>query len=128
MNSTSYSCQCPQPYSGSNCNITNSICNYVSCGQGVCVQGSSYPNYSCKCNAGYSGSACNIKDQVCLTSPCSNGATCTDLGGLNYTCKCPVEYDGINCQNRKQSTYKRDYFTEIYIFFHCDCLNSHATI
>ena len=62
---------------------------------------------------GYSGSACNIKDQGCSTSPCLNGATCTDLGGLNYTCKCPVEYDGINCQNRKQSTYKGDYFTEI---------------
>ncbi len=62
-NSSSFTCVCPQPYSGPTCNITLSICNFVNCGQGSCVAGAVYPNYNCNCNSGYSGPQCNINTQ-----------------------------------------------------------------
>ena len=61
-NPISYSCTCPQPYAGQNCNTTLSICNFVNCGQGTCVASANNQNYTCNCNSDYSGASCNIKN------------------------------------------------------------------
>ena len=36
----------------------------------------------------------------CASTPCRNGATCTQTGWTadNYTCECPPDYSGRNCE------------------------------
>ena len=92
-----FSCQCPQGYSGTFCEINTDECASSPCqNKGVCTSG--VDTYSCKCQAGYSGVNCQINIDDCTAKPCQNGGTCVD-DVQSYSCSCLVGYTGVNCEH-----------------------------
>ena len=104
----SYRCDCPQFYSGINCNLTHNVsCGFTPdlCHPSATCRNLSTPaerKYSqtgkdyfrCDCAAGYSGYLCTTVNN-CSPDPCVNG-TCTSQNG-NYTCNCYSGFSGRNC-------------------------------
>ena len=109
VNSSSYSCQCFQPFTGTNCETKLSLCNFINCGQGSCVirNSSLFDDVYCNCLPGFTGQYCNLKieNQGCLSSPCKNGATCINLDNGTYKCNCTPEYIDTNCGTRKLNNF-----------------------
>jgi hypothetical protein len=78
-------CNCPEGYSGLQCE-TFDICTNITClNGGVCVTG------LCNCPEGYSGLQCE-NFNPCANITCLNGGTCA-----NGICNCPEGYTGSNC-------------------------------
>jgi len=79
-------CNCPDGFSGDNCEIQD-LCFGITCQNGgTCEDG------TCDCPDGFSGVNCEIQD-LCANITCQNGGTCLD--GI---CNCPEGYTGINCE------------------------------
>ncbi|XP_032240806.2 uncharacterized protein LOC116619775 [Nematostella vectensis] len=89
-----YTCECVQPYMGSNCEVYNFCHNDPCVNGGTCTNLAS--NYSCACVTHYYGPNCELSP--CTTFPCLNGGTCI-VGGSGYSCICARYTGGDNCQN-----------------------------
>ena len=76
---TTYTCQCRQGYSGSECQLCN--LNKLK---------SNFFKFYFKTNVSF-------KVDPCFNNPCQNGATCQSSGN-GYYCFCPNFYSGVNCE------------------------------
>lgn len=122
----SYLCECPEGFSGSNCEVSSSIsgfCQSFPCQNGGTCQ-DTVDGYTCNCPpgmtvldllstvvkcffapifdseilySGYTGKNCSSPISRCIHNPCHNGATCHERGG-RYVCACVPGYGGNNCQ------------------------------
>ncbi len=103
----SYTCSCPQGYSGTDCNQDIDECLegkwdaccfpqfefYKQCifsgspceHGGVCVN--TPGSYRCDCPTGFSGRRCEMNINECESNPCQNEGTCIDERG-SFRCIC----------------------------------------
>ena len=81
---SSFECQCPEGFSGTECEDINECFQNIACGdpafQGVCVDGHGTCDFSCLCLGGHSSSSgdgkkCDVDPVDCSTNPCQNGGT-----------------------------------------------------
>jgi len=89
---TGYVCECPDGFSGTQCEVW--ACNPNPCQNGgTCAADGT--GYVCECPDGFSGTQCEI--DACEPNPCLNGGTC--VGAVDgYTCDCPPGYTDEHCE------------------------------
>lgn len=92
----SYLCQCPDGFTGMNCDHAGDECSAYPCQNGgTCQEG--LDGYACSCPPGYAGRNCSSPISRCEHNPCHNGATCHERNS-RYVCACAPGYGGRNCQ------------------------------
>ena len=79
-------CNCPNGYTGDNCEIQNLCYNKVCSGYGTCDGG------VCTCDGGWLGDNCEIQD-LCYNKDCSGYGTCEQ-----GVCQCDAGWVGDNCE------------------------------
>ena len=90
---SSYLCECPSGFTGTNCEIEIDECESSPCVNGDCQDG---PNrYECLCYPGWTGTTCEVDIDECESSPCVNGL-CEDKVN-SYRCHCLPGFTGPNC-------------------------------
>ncbi|MGH0166106.1 UNVERIFIED_CONTAM: hypothetical protein FKN15_050012 [Acipenser sinensis] len=67
-----YRCDCPEPYTGQNCQKVTNFCKNAKCGMGECVITSTAPYYECKCRHPYQQPNCRKGKDDCYEG---NGET-----------------------------------------------------
>ncbi|XP_068222449.1 protein crumbs isoform X2 [Palaemon carinicauda] len=91
----SYSCTCPQGYSGDSCEVNNDDCSPNPCQNGgTCLDG--IDTYACMCPPGFVGEHCEENLDECASNVCVNFAQCIDQTG-DYECVCLDGWTGKNC-------------------------------
>jgi hypothetical protein len=99
----SYICDCPDGFSGQDCE-ENDWCFSMPCENNAVCTSDSGSGYGCDCAAGFSGQNCALDYDECASAPCLNGATCADstsdvaIGYSVYVCSCSSGFAGANCQ------------------------------
>ncbi|XP_053565879.1 sushi, nidogen and EGF-like domain-containing protein 1 [Bombina bombina] len=89
-------CDCPQGYSGQNCELEMDECLSEPCKNGGSCQ--DLPGaFLCICPEGFTGVQCETELDGCDSSPCQNGGICENLAG-SYLCVCPRGFYGYHCQ------------------------------
>ncbi|KAL6488015.1 hypothetical protein MHYP_G00046410 [Metynnis hypsauchen] len=107
-----YHCDCPEGYSGKNCEIAEHACMSNPCANGgTCHEVAS--RFECHCPPGWTGPTCAKDKDECMSSPCAHGGTCIDLDN-GFDCVCPPQWTGKTCQIDVNECVKRP------------CLNSYA--
>lgn len=92
----SYLCQCPEGFTGMNCDRVSDECSLFPCQNGgTCQEGAN--GYTCTCPPSYTGRNCSSPISRCQHNPCHNGATCHERNN-RYVCACVPGYGGRNCQ------------------------------
>ena len=87
---------CPQGFSGVDCDTNTDDCAQNLCQNGSCVDG--LDSYFCDCTSGYEGDFCEENTDNCSPNPCENNGTCED--GLDaYRCHCPSGFGGLHCES-----------------------------
>lgn len=95
-----YVCQCPQGYTGVNCETDLNECqmstvplcfNNATC---INVQG----DFVCQCLNGFTGRFCELTIDNCFSHMCQHGALCINQVGLSYKCLCTSGYTGQYCE------------------------------
>ncbi|XP_053553240.1 protein jagged-2 isoform X1 [Bombina bombina] len=91
-----YYCDCPDGYSGKNCEIAEHACASNPCANdGTCHEVSS--GFQCHCPPGWTGPTCAVDIDECASNPCARGGICKDL--INgFECLCPPQWVGTTCQ------------------------------
>uniref|UniRef100_A0A8C9EYG0 Crumbs cell polarity complex component 1 n=1 Tax=Pavo cristatus TaxID=9049 RepID=A0A8C9EYG0_PAVCR len=90
-----FTCECPDGYSGTTCEIAISMCDTNPCEHGgTCLDGLARP--TCLCHTGFTGTHCEMDVDECSSEPCHNGAVCRD-GIDEYSCYCVPGYQGKHC-------------------------------
>ncbi|RWS17791.1 neurogenic locus protein delta-like protein [Dinothrombium tinctorium] len=92
-----YSCQCPEGFTGKDCETPLTNCAQQPCVNGGICKTLSPNNYTCECPLGYVGKNCETLASSCTENPCSHGGTCVD-GPSGYLCICPPGYEGKECE------------------------------
>uniref|UniRef100_A0A7I4KPC8 Delta-like protein n=1 Tax=Brugia malayi TaxID=6279 RepID=A0A7I4KPC8_BRUMA len=78
-----YTCECPDGYTGTDCEIRVQNCSLQPCLNGA----------TC---SGFTGRYCQVAATSCSDSPCQNGATCAEIGGV-FLCTCLQGWTGTTC-------------------------------
>uniref|UniRef100_A0A7S1NT43 EGF-like domain-containing protein n=1 Tax=Eutreptiella gymnastica TaxID=73025 RepID=A0A7S1NT43_9EUGL len=89
-------CQCPNGFSGTFCEIDSTPCDPNPCVHGTCAEVSG--SYSCTCDAGWEGDKCDVNINDCTPNICGTNGKCVDLVN-NFTCVCATGYEGRFCEN-----------------------------
>jgi len=90
-----FTCECPDGYNGTTCEIAISMCDTNPCEHGgTCLDGLARP--TCLCRTGFTGTRCEMDVDECSSEPCHNGAVCRD-GIDEYSCYCVPGYQGKHC-------------------------------
>ncbi|KAK7903933.1 hypothetical protein WMY93_016540 [Mugilogobius chulae] len=91
-----YQCDCPDGYSGKNCEIAEHACVSNPCANGgTCHEVPS--GFECHCPPGWSGPTCAKDTDECESAPCAHGGTCIDLHN-SFECLCSDQWSGKTCQ------------------------------
>lgn len=96
--SDSYTCECLEGFSGSDCEITNVPSEPNPCLNGGVNTGEG-DTVMCDCPEGYSGENCEIV-LPCEPNPCRNGGECKSVGDANeqqFECDCANGFSGPTC-------------------------------
>lgn len=92
----SFLCQCPEGFTGTQCDDNIDECAAYPCQNGgTCQDGVN--DYTCTCPPGYTDKNCSLPVNKCAHNPCHNGATCHERDN-RYVCACIPGYGGRNCQ------------------------------
>ncbi|XP_072013269.1 uncharacterized protein [Amphiura filiformis] len=100
---STYTCLCPDCYSGDICQDGADACTNHGCSNGAVCE--SFPNscteYTCQCTDCFSGRFCTERADPCENHQCQNGAQCVSDPSdcTEYQCICPSCYSGQFCQN-----------------------------
>uniref|UniRef100_A0A8D2JJ96 FAT atypical cadherin 2 n=1 Tax=Varanus komodoensis TaxID=61221 RepID=A0A8D2JJ96_VARKO len=94
-----YSCICPVQYSGSHCEVTESVCEGKPCLHGGTCAVSEKGGYICHCPEWYWGQRCEKAAEKCLENPCLNAGRCVNAEGSTY-CICTDDFQGAFCAQK----------------------------
>ncbi|XP_045709721.1 hyaluronan-binding protein 2 [Phyllostomus hastatus] len=105
----SFTCSCPAPFSGRNCQNVKNRCRENTCGHGECLVIQSPPYYRCACKHPYRGPDCSTAVPACRPNPCQNGGTCSrHRQRSRFTCTCPDQFKGKFCEIGSDDCYVED--------------------
>lgn len=91
-----YRCECPEGYTGTQCEIFIGKCASAPCQNGgTCFPGRKN-GFNCTCPEGVKGQTCEQDSRPCASNPCSFNAQCTNIGS-DFTCRCPEGLSGKTC-------------------------------
>ncbi|KAM3716972.1 Delta-like protein [Dirofilaria immitis] len=91
-----YTCECPDEYTGTNCETRVQNCSIQPCSNGATCADIPGNNYTCICPKGYTGRYCQVAASSCSDSPCQNGANCMEIRGA-FFCSCSSGWTGTTC-------------------------------
>ncbi|CAD5229179.1 unnamed protein product [Bursaphelenchus okinawaensis] len=96
----SYSCICPQRYTGAKCEIDLNACASSPCPKGIKCH-NLYNDFHCSCPPGFTGKTCQMHGDwdPCVTKPCGPFGTC-NREKSTFTCSCSDGYGGSFCSER----------------------------
>ncbi|CAF0875504.1 unnamed protein product [Adineta steineri] len=87
-------------YIGSNCNISNNICDIANPCQnnGTCIN-NTFDSYICLCPSGFNGTYCELDQRPCILHTCLYDGQCNETSNNTFKCTCANGWDGINCES-----------------------------
>lgn len=91
-----YTCDCPDGYTGTNCEIRVQNCSLQPCLNGASCTDIPEGDFNCICPDGFNGRYCQVASNSCSDSPCQNGATCIQSHGA-FSCSCLPGWTGNTC-------------------------------
>ncbi|XP_038068280.1 mucin-3A-like isoform X2 [Patiria miniata] len=98
---TTYTCICPDCFTGETCEAAVDACAANACQNGAACAALSgtCTQYECQCPACYIGQYCQTYVDSCENHQCANGAQCTASPDscIEYTCQCPPCFTGRYC-------------------------------
>ncbi|UJR18357.1 hypothetical protein I4U23_005260 [Adineta vaga] len=89
-------------YIGSNCNISNNICNVSNPCQnnGTCISiNNETLDFNCSCSPGFNGTYCEFNHQLCKSHTCLNHGKCFEILSKTFNCTCNDGWQGIHCES-----------------------------
>jgi len=94
----SYRCDCPENFTGPNCERMKTACENKPCMNNAnCIDSLTDGTYMCECSEGYFGQHC--ERDSCLVRPCENNGSCMKVMN-KYLCSCPPGYSGQRCEKQ----------------------------
>lgn len=98
-----YSCMCPQRYTGANCEIDLNACASNPCPKGIPCH-NLYNDFHCTCPQGFTGKTCQLHGEwdPCITKPCGPFGTC-QRQKASFICTCSDGFGGSFCSERVPS-------------------------
>lgn len=97
--SSGYSCECPENYVGSRCEIRRNPCEIIPClNGGICFFNEEKTSgYYCNCTSKFTGYNCEKYVDECISNPCKNNGTCYSNEN-DFNCKCTDNFAGEFCE------------------------------
>jgi hypothetical protein len=118
----SFTCKCPEPYTGKYCERSKHCDKCDKTGTAVCDSSSGDTASKCLCHPTHTGRLCETVLDKCTSvnadagansnsdsdlSPCRNGATCVGDRMGNFSCICAPGFVGPLCQQKETSCDKK---------------------
>ncbi|XP_064481963.1 cadherin-related tumor suppressor-like [Ornithodoros turicata] len=99
----SFSCECPDGFSGVHCQDQRDPCSPNPCaGSGTCQLDGN--GFQCHCPSHLQGERCEApRADTCASSPCKNGGSCKDAPTGSFFCLCRPGFKGSLCEQTTDS-------------------------
>lgn len=102
----SYRCDCPDEFTGPNCERLKTPCENKPCkNNAICNDSLADGGYTCECPEGFYGRHCD--SDTCLVRPCTNNGTCVKIFNKNI-CFCPPGFSGPRCETRTLVSWQQE--------------------